>query len=195
MQAVTLLLFKKKKHRTESRQGGDTQKGRMILPESSWPEVEPLPPSVRQERPQSRPDPRHHPSSLWAPWALPSHGLLPFSFPQGRWPAPLHSTPPQSPGRSLEPRLRGDGPCRAMSAARSAWAPCCLCRGLARVLRGMGKLATLELEDSSGGAVFSLAEDQKQVLDGILQPLSSGADPSSGLEVPLPPGGQWSVPR
>ena len=53
----------------------------------------------------------------------------------------------------------------------------------------------LELEDSSGGAVFSLAEDKKQVLDGILQPLSSGADPSSGLEVPLPPGGQRSVPR
>lgn len=57
-----------------------------------------------------------------------------------------------------------------------------------------GKLATLELEDSSGGAVFSLAEDKKPVLDGILQPLSSGADPSSGLEVPLPPGGQRSVP-
>lgn len=75
----------RKPNRTESRQGGNSRKGRVILPEPSWPEGG-APASLLSCKRDHRHGltPRPHPRSLWAPGALPPRGRLPVSGP------PLH---------------------------------------------------------------------------------------------------------
>lgn len=91
---------KRKPNKTESRQGGNTQKGRMILPEPSWPEGG-APASLLSCR-------RDHRHGLTPPPSPP----LPLGTwgPSSPWPLAFQwPSAAQSPGPSLEPCLRGDG--------------------------------------------------------------------------------------
>lgn len=106
---------KRKPNKTESRQGGNTQKGRMILPEPSWPEGG-APASLLSCR-------RDHRHGLTPPPSPP----LPLGTwgPSSPWPLAFQwPSAAQSPGPSLEPCLRGDGspvPHELLAASVGGW--------------------------------------------------------------------------